>query len=408
VKAIIEYIYIYIYIGGKQAVANTKSIYQKGKIQNPKSPQVAEQEKGSPIPKGFRTWAEMLLLACPVSEINPQAEGIGDLMVFVLEGEVRMKWGLRCCHRKSINIGTLAASLAQQILGERCFKNSPSFLSRVRIPEKSVATMGNFLALPLISDECFCNKSNPELPAEDSVTVKLLPPQKLFNKATNYKPTVAQVEVGDGTVLLPPQPCKMEDHYETVEPREFTEALLEEGDGKVLLPHQLFEKASNCESVEAHNHKQTEAQVEEGNATAPLPAKPCKSEKNCESVETHEFTEAQLEEWISTLLLPHQLFEEASNCESVEVHKQTEAQVEEHANALSLPHQVLKKANNWESVEAHKQTEKKVEECPPAPLLPHQLFKKENNDELVEAPKQTEAHAGKRFPGILLPHEFFQ
>ena len=87
-KAIIVYIYIYIYssskLGGKQAVANTKSIYQKRKIQNPKSPQVAEQEKGSPILKGFRTWAEMLLLACPVSEINPQAEGIG---------EIRMKWG---------------------------------------------------------------------------------------------------------------------------------------------------------------------------------------------------------------------------------------------------------------------------------------------------------------------------
>lgn len=154
--------------------------------------------------------------------------------------------------------------------------------------------MGNFLALPLISDECFCNKSNPELPAEDSVTAKLLPPQKLFNKASNHKLTVAQVEGGDGTVLLPPQPCKMEDHYESVEPREFTEALLEESDGNVQLPHQLFEKASDCEPVEAHNHKQTEAQVEEGKATVPLPTKPCKSGKNCESVETHEFTEAQL------------------------------------------------------------------------------------------------------------------
>ncbi|KAG5250269.1 hypothetical protein IMY05_002G0011500 [Salix suchowensis] len=192
--------------------------------------------------------------------------------------------------------------------------NSPSFLSRGRILHKSVATMGNFSALTLISDECFHNKSNLYLPAVDS----------LLNKASNHKRTGAPVEEGDVTVLL----------------LRVWQYVLCERQGTAPTPT----------TVEAY--KQTEAQVEEGNASALLPTKPCKTEKNCE------FPHARLEEWISTVLLPHQLFEEASSYESVEDHKQTEAQVEESRNAQLLPHPVFKKANNCESAEAHKQTKR--------------------------------------------------
>ncbi|KAJ6684678.1 hypothetical protein OIU79_014901 [Salix purpurea] len=116
-------------------------------------------------------WAE-------VSSLRYQSAGRWDLRAqdFCI-GESPYEIGTRCCHRKSINTGTLAASLAQQILGERCFMNSPSFLSRGRILHKSVATMGNFSALTLISDECFHNKSNLDLPAVDGVAAKLLPPR---------------------------------------------------------------------------------------------------------------------------------------------------------------------------------------------------------------------------------------
>ncbi|KAJ6708665.1 hypothetical protein OIU74_009888 [Salix koriyanagi] len=221
--------------------------------------------------------------------------------------------------------------------------------------------MGNFSALTLISDECFHNKSNLDLPAVDSVAAKLLPPrsystrQAIINelelrlkKVMSRETEEAQDSNGTSTMSIVLYVVRSFAFSRCQRP-----ALC---GGISPLEKTIARYCSHTRQLLKLTNK-AEAQVEEGNASALLPTKPCKTEKNCE------FPHARLEEWISTLLLPHQLFEEASSCESVEDHKQTEAQVEESRNAQSLPHPEFKRANNCESVEAHKQTEKKVEEC---------------------------------------------
>ncbi|KAL9358204.1 hypothetical protein Peur_051457 [Populus x canadensis] len=151
--------------------------------------------------------------------------------------------------------------------------------------------MGNCLVLPVKSDKCFSKKRNPalppDLPAEYSNQVKLLPPppQKLFNRENNGKLTEAQVEEeGRGALLLPSPQCREASNLESVKVHRQIVARVEERTGAHLLPHQVFEKASNRESVDAQ--KQTKAQVEERGGALLLPHQLIKKANNCGLVET--------------------------------------------------------------------------------------------------------------------------
>jgi len=167
--------------------------------------------------------------------------------------------------------------------------------------------MGNCLVLPVKSDKCFSKKRNPalppDLPAEYSNQVKLLPPppQKLFNRENNGKLTEAQVEEeGRGALLLPSPQCREASNLESVKVHRQIVARVEERTGAHLLPHQVFEKASNRESVDAQ--KQTKAQVEERGGALLLPHQLIKKANNCGLVET------QAGKRYPGVLLPHEFF----------------------------------------------------------------------------------------------------